>query len=1187
MYLKALELQGFKSFADKTVLTFDRMMSAVVGPNGSGKSNIADAIRWVLGEQSTRTLRGAKMEDVIFGGSEKRAPVGFAEVSLILDNSDSALPINAAEVMVTRRYYRSGESEYYINRSQVRLRDIHELFMDTGLGRDGYSIGQGRIDEILSVKSGDRREIFEEAAGISKFRYRKEEAERKLDATRQNMLRVSDKLAELDMTVGPLKEQAETAKKYLVLRDELRVTEVSLWMAQLAQLAETSRKSKEDFETVSSQYDAEKIKLEEIYASGEKLAGEMRDADLVLEEVRTRLSEAEALEREATGEAELAESRANGHAENIARLERELEESAGREKSLETQIAEREARMVEVSGILENAEKELGGMNDKLAKLAEQADFVNDRAAALELLLRENADRASALAVELSASESSAAELAARAETLASQIAAGEIALDGMKNALEAKRGELVKLREEKTSLSNVINGYELRLASRRKKLEAARERSQKISVERSSVESRAKLLRDMERDYEGFGRAVKLVMRERGRLKGIHGTLSELIEVDDRYTVAVETALGQALQNVVVETEEDGKAAVSYLKRCDGGRATFMPVSAMRGRALDEKLDGERGFVGLASDLVSCDGRYSGIVLYSLGRTAVAQDMDCAVEISRRHGRRFRIVTLDGQVVNAGGSMTGGSLARGTGVLSRANELKRLEEELETFGKRAEDAASELREAEREVTASEYEAEVAAAELREKEQSILRAEGEEKMLAARLEDARAAADSASDELASHEERRAGIDAKTEELRTEMAELAEKRGQLESRLSELSGSRSEMGVERNRLAERMSELRERRSGAASELEALRFGVAELRRVSENYGGDRERRMAQIAELRSQVEAEKVAARSSRELAVRRAENCVRLRDEITGLTAKRMSLEAERNSANRELQERNSVLLNLERERGRLESRVSEAAMEEKQITDRLWENYELTVITAGDVAQEVSSVQSARSKANSIKREMNALGQVNVGAIDEYARISERYEFLGSQYNDIAKAAGELEDIISEITGKMKEVFAVEFARINDTFSETFVEIFGGGHARLELEDEDDILNCGIEIRVQPPGKSLKTITLLSGGEKAFVAIALYFAILKVRPTPFCVLDEVDTALDDINVRRFAEYMGGIQSGTQFILITHKRGTMEQCDVLDGVTMPSPGVSKVLALNMNDVERELGMKLK
>jgi len=1188
VYLKSLELQGFKSFADKTVLTFDRAMSAVVGPNGSGKSNIADAIRWVLGEQSTRTLRGAKMEDVIFGGTEKRAQVGFAEVSLILDNSDGALAIDAAEVMVTRRYYRSGESEYFINRAHARLRDIHELFMDTGLGRDGYSIiGQGRIDEILSVKSGDRREIFEEAAGISKFRYRKEEAQRKLDATRQNLLRVSDKLSELELTVGPLKEQAETARKYLALRDELRVTEVSLWLAQLERLAQTSEKTKADFAAANAQYESDKAALDGIYSRSEELASSMHELDIELEQLRAQLAAAEALEREAAGEMELAESRAAGYDENVERIRREMAEQQGREQSLAEQIAERENRIVEVEEELAKADRELSELSAELADLAERADAIAERADAINALVAENTARVSELAVERSSLESASAELEARSSSISEQLSEREKILSNIESDLEAKKKELNGLREEKVSLGNVINGYELRLASRRKKLDGLRETAQKLSVERSALESRAKVLSDMERDYEGFGRAVKIVMRDRDRIGGIHGTLSELITVEDEYAIAVETALGQSLQNIVVESDENGKAAVNYLKRCDGGRATFMPLSTMRGRALDEKLAGERGFVGIASDLVHCDARYRNIILYSLGRTVVAENMDSAIAISRRHSQRFRIVTLDGQVINSGGSITGGSLARGTGVLSRANELKRLEVELDELRAKQEKETADLRAVEREVNAAEYENDVARNELREAEENILRAEGEYNTLAAQLESVKQAAEAAEHELGENKARLEKIAARTAEIAAENERLAGERASLDEKLAELGETSSGIGGERGTLAERMSALRESRSGGISELETLRAGTEELRRVSENYGGDRERREAQIAELSASAAAERTLAEEKRTLAAERGEVCTKLRGELAARTSRKLALEAERTASDRELQDKNTALLNLERERGRLESKVSEAAIEERQLVDKLWESYELTVITAEEVAREIASISAAKNRASSLKREMNALGEVNVGAIDEYARISERYEFLSGQYADISGAAGELEGIIDEITGKMKEVFAVEFKRINETFASTFTEIFGGGSARLELEDENDILNCGIEIRVQPPGKSLKTITLLSGGEKAFVAIALYFAILKVRPTPFCVLDEVDTALDDVNVRRFAEYMGSIDAGTQFILITHKRGTMEQCDILYGVTMPTPGVSRVLALNMNDVERELGVKLK
>ncbi len=1188
MYLKSLEMQGFKSFADKTVLTFDRAMSAVVGPNGSGKSNIADAIRWVLGEQSTRTLRGSRMEDVIFGGTERRGQVGFAEVSLILDNGDGALPIDSAEVMVTRRYYRSGESEYYINRSAVRLRDIHELFMDTGLGRDGYSIiGQGRIDEILSAKSGDRREIFEEAAGISKYRYRKEEAERKLAATNQNLLRVSDKLGELELTVGPLKEQAETAKKYLNLRDELRIIEISLWTAQLARLAETSAKTKNDFAAINEEYEMNHAALDEIYTRSEKLAEEMRACDVDLEHRRASLGEAEVLQREAVGEAELAESRAAGHAESAARIRREMGEQAEREQSLESQIAERESRAAEAEGERDAAETELSDLSEKIAALASEAGALEERADALEAMAAETADALAASAVELSALETAKSELEARTEQLAAQLASREELTKGFTQSLADKDRELEALAEEKQSLQNVIGGYELRLKTRRQRLEKLQETDRKRNEERSALLSRVTLLREMQREYEGFGKAVRTVMHERDRFGGVYGTLAELIEVDDDYTVAVETALGGALQNIVVDTPETARSAMDYLKRTDGGRATFLPVSVMRGSSLNENLSGEPGFIGIASDLVRSDQRYRGILLYSLGRTAVARDVTSAIAISKKHSQRFRIVTLDGQVVNAGGSMTGGSLARSTGILSRANELSRLEGELSSLEEQIKKSSEELRTTERDVNAASYESDVARDELRAAEEKILRAEGERSTIAAQLESVTAAADAAEAERQENARRIAELGAELAAKEERRRVLTEKQQEIAAKLSELRDDRSGLGGRRGELTERMQSLREARMAAAAEAETLRSSVAELRRLSESYGGDRARREAEIRDYEQAEARERALAVEKRKLAQERDARCTEIRDGITEATAKRMSLEAERTASDRELQEKNSLLLKLERERGRLEQKVSEATIEERQIADKLWESYELTPVTAADLAREITSITAARTKANGLKREMSALGEVNVGAIEEYARISERYEFLSSQYKDISGAAEELQKIIGEITGKMKEVFAVEFRRINESFGETFTEIFGGGKASLSLEDEEDILNCGIEIKVQPPGKALKTITLLSGGEKAFVAIALYFAILKVRPTPFCVLDEVDTALDDINVRRFADYMCNMDGSTQFILVTHKRGTMERCDVLYGVTMPTPGVSRVLALDMHEVERELGIRLK
>ena len=733
MYLKALEVQGFKSFPDKTVLNFGEDITAIVGPNGSGKSNISDAIRWVMGEQSSKALRGGKMEDVIFGGTEKRAPVGFAQVTLVLDNTGHLFPsMDESEVAVTRRYYRSGESEYYINRQSVRLKDMTELFMDTGMGREGYSIvGQGRVDEILSTKSTDRREIFEEAAGISKYRHRKEEAERKLERTEENLVRINDKIAELELQVEPLRMQAETAKKYLVLRDEMRLLEISLWLEQLEKIRAGAIKTLSDYENAVRQKEEAQGAVEALYAAAEEHAAQMRDKDVEAEGVRFQMMQREA---DANGlENAVAVLRANiqNNLENRDRIRRELEQQEGRADSIGAQIAERKERLEALVGELDA----LAELSAKQGEAEETARSAGTLAGELEELRRkeavENASASEARAL-LSALAAAAQELLDRDEAVHQELSAGEERVRQLQEGRDAAQKELAQAREDRDSLQNVLNGYGLRLESRRKKAKEAEERHVKLQMEENALHSRIHMLSEMEKLYEGYSKAVKLVMGEarRGQLKGVHGPVAGLLHVPDHCTVAIETALGGAMQHIVVEREEDGKAAIQYLKRRDGGRSTFLPLSTIRPSDFrDQGVRREAGFVGLGDELVQFDPRYQRIFSNLLGRTVVAEDMDAAIAMARKYGHRFKIVTLDGQVLNPGGSMTGGSASRSAGILSRANELERLNRQRAGVEEQRAAAAQAMEEARREATAAAYEVETAQAQQRQHEDAILKLE--------------------------------------------------------------------------------------------------------------------------------------------------------------------------------------------------------------------------------------------------------------------------------------------------------------------------------------------------------------------------------------------------------------------------------------------------------------------------
>ena len=1189
MYLKALEIQGFKSFPDKTVLTFGEDITAIVGPNGSGKSNISDAIRWVMGEQSTKALRGGKMEDVIFGGTAVRRQQGFAEVSLVLDNTDHIFPLEESEVMVTRRYYRSGESEYYINRRSVRLKDVNELFMDTGLGREGYSIiGQGRIDEILSAKSADRREVFEEAAGISRYRHRKEEAERKLERTQENLVRITDKIDELELQVEPLRTQSEKAKKFLVLRDELRGLEISLWLEQLEKLRAGAIKTAADFEAAARQKDEVQREVDALYAAAEDYAAQMRDKDVEAEGIRFQMMQRQA---DASGlENDIAVLKANiqNNLENRERVQRELEQQEGRAGSVSAQIAQRRARLEELQAQDEALREELAA---RQAQADEAARSAGTLAAELEELRRkeavEHASAADAKAL-LSALAAAAQELLDRDESLRQELSAGEERLAAARAARQEAADALDRAREERDSLQNVINGYALRLESRRKKAKEAQERQVKLQMEENALQSRIHMLSEMEKMYEGYSKAVKLVMGEarRGQLRGVHGPVAGLLHVPDAYAVAIETALGGAMQHIVVDSEADGKAAIQYLKRRDGGRSTFLPLTSIRPSEFrDHGVEREPGFVGLGDGLIEFDPRYEKVFSNLLGRTVVAEDLDRAIAMARKYGYRFRIVTLDGQVLNPGGSMTGGSASRSAGILSRANELERLGQQYAALTEQRAAADKAAEEAGREAAAAEYQMETAQAQQRQHEDSILQLGERLGHLESQLAELERQREGQKAELEGLQARSAQTEADTQAARQRIEALEGSAAALRAEAEGKAKGQTDLQARTGAIGEAIAELNVRLAALEAERQTSEKSLAELESLRQDLRGDRAERQRLLdgyLEKNAGLEAE-IGEKERQLQAVRReAEE----RQAAAGrLNEEKLALEAQRNRADKQAREKNDERIRLEREVSILEQKKSAAALEEKNLLDKLWETYELSHEAARAQRVELESVPKAQRRVGELKKAISGLGNINLDAIDEFQRVNERYTYLTDQRDDVLTSKKELEGIIADITAEMKNIFSTQFAILNDAFQQTFVELFGGGRAALELEDPDDILGCGIEIRVQPPGKALKVLSLLSGGEKAFVAIALYFAILKVRPTPFCVMDEIEAALDDVNVVRFARYMRQMSEKTQFIVITHRRGTMEEADVLYGVTMQEQGVSRLLTINLNDVEKELHIK--
>ncbi|MBR2048333.1 MAG: chromosome segregation protein SMC [Oscillospiraceae bacterium] len=1188
MYLKSLEVQGFKSFPDKTLIRFGDDITAIVGPNGSGKSNISDAILWVMGEQSSKTLRGAKMEDVIFGGTQKRPAVGFAEATLTLDNGDRALPFDADEVMVTRRYYRSGDSEFYINKQSARLRDIHEMFMDTGLGREGYSnIGQGRIDEILSLKSGDRREIFEEAAGISKYRHRKEETERKLAHTEDNLLRIGDKVSELELQLEPLKVQSEKAKKYLDLKEELQGVEVAVWLDSLQRLSAAAKKAEEDHASAAKVLQQAQDDLDSLYHQAQLLGEELRHRDGQLEAVRQEHNMLEAAHQQMDGQMAVLQSNLDNNRANVARFEEELNDQQTRSGGINAQITQSRERMEQIDQQLALDQQNLTQRQGELSAMTASAQGYTRRFLELRSAQTDLAARIAAAQAEIKTLTEAIAQSEARSEQLNEDINAGNGRRRDAQIALNACRTTLADAREQVSTAKNTISGYQLRQSARAKRRDELAETLRSITGQLDGVGAKLRVFRAMERDYESYQKSVKLVMREaeRGGLRNIHGPVSRLIRTEDEFTVAMEIALGGAMQQIVVDSEADGKAAISYLKRTGGGRATFLPLSAISGRVLQEQgLEHCRGFVGIASDLVKSEGRYRPIVENLLGRTVIAENIDCAIAMARQYRNRFKIVTLDGQVMNPGGSMTGGSVNRESGILTRANELEKLALQEQKLQQSKQSAETDLREAQRLVGEVEYQLQTAGEELRSAEDQVLRLQGQEKQYEILLQAVEEAGQSASREQASlsgrlnaDRQRLAGQQAKLEIYEQQLAEN-------KISLSALEGQESEAAKASEALTGQITALKTGIAALEAEREAARTHISDLEQLSAALEGDRQQKLLVVASMKEEIQKTGMEIQALR---LRQQENRAKA-DEAKGrleeILRLRANTEANKTRTERESQEKSKDILNMDRACSLLEQKKLSAQMEERIIIDKLWDTYELTPGTAPAKRGQIESVTAGNRRIAELKRKLSALGTPNLGAIEEYARVNERYTYLAEQRDDVLTSKRELESIIRNITTEMTSIFVEEFRKIDHYFGKTFEEMFGGGRGQLILEDPQNPLTCGIEIRVQPPGKQVKTITLLSGGEKAFVAIALYFAILKVRPTPFCMLDEIDAALDDRNVERFASYLHNLSKKTQFIVITHRRGTMEASDVLYGVTMQEQGISKLLRLDLNQMEEYLGI---
>ena len=1183
MFLKALEIQGFKSFPDRTRITVGKGITAVVGPNGSGKSNISDAIRWVLGETSAKQLRGGgKMENVIFGGTQQRGAMGFASVSLVVDNTDRRIDVDNDEVTIGRKYYRSGDSEYSVNGQNVRLKDIYELFLDTGLGRDGYSvIGQGRIAEIVGAKSNERREIFEEASGIAKYRYRKNEAERRLASAEENLVRLRDILGELEERVGPLERESKKAKQYLELAERRKGLEVTLWVDTVQKARDTVREQQRKIEIAGADYARAGREIEAIDAETESTRAEIEH--LITEADRCN-AEIRAITEEIAG----ADSR-------IAVLENDIAHNDATIASLKEEIGQsglgREAIAAEVRGHGEGiaaCERQAAAYAARTGELEALLEELQNRSAASGERRGVVTGRLNAMAARITDLKVAAAGAASSVEAAKKRLAAAES--EGAANAaltrdLEEQKAEtdafLQDAVERLTRLENIKGGLTLKVESRRGALAQADENEQKLLRAIEAARQRIAMLKDLERNMDGFQSSVKAVMKAAAnrRLRGITGPVSTILSVKPGYEVAIETALGFALQNIVVENETAAKAAMAFLRDERAGRATFLPLDTVKPGSFNGRLP--EGAV-LASSLVTYDEKYANIVSSLLGRIVVVDDINEASRTARALDYRNRVVTVDGQVVNAGGSFTGGSVSRSAGLFSRKQEIDELKKKVEALEKQRDAAEEKTDRAKAEVDALSAELTATESEAITAGGDKIRGEVESGRIAAALSQARAAGEMLSAERAQLAAQIAASEKAGADAAAEMEVLTRDSAALEEDLRAISGSDDTFLETRTRLADELSDLKLKALAAQKDIESHRAAIAQLEsRTDESDARARqlaaniETLTAQNAERAAQIETIRAAIAGSRNEIEKREEakaGAVRRRMEkeggITQQTARVRKITDEREALGREI--------------ARLTEQKEQKDAEYEQTVAKLWEEYELTLSAAQELCVPFESGAELRRQVSEVRGKIKALGNVNVSAIEEYAEVSQRYEFLRAQVGDVETSKAELQKLIAGLSDEMRAMFSESFAAINRNFGRIFAELFGGGTARLYLEDEADVLGSGISIEVAPPGKIIRNLSALSGGEQALVAISIYFAIFGVNPAPFCVLDEIEAALDDVNVTRFAQYLRRISSETQFIVITHRRGTMEEADVLYGVTMQEDGVSKVLKLDLEHVDASL-----
>lgn len=1186
MLLKRLELQGFKSFADKTILDFDGGVTAVVGPNGSGKSNISDAVRWVMGEMSAKSLRGANMQDVIFSGTETRKAVNYAEVSMVLDNSEHIFPVDFEEVIVTRRVFRSGESVYQINRANCRLKDIHEMFMDTGLGRDGYSmIGQGNVSQILSTKAEDRRSLFEEAAGVSKYKYRKEEASRKLLGVEENLVRINDIATELESQLAPLERQSEKARKYLVVYDEMRKLDVNLSLRGL-------EKNRNQFDEADSLYKSVEEELNELKKKESKteeeiniLYSQSRQKDEEQNIKNKELMENETKSMACVNEISMAENDIKNNCEMMQRIDREIEAAIERNDERTTQIETIKKEIEEKESQAKMLLRKLNLMHESDVDISEKQAVLHDEIEDSKRKIIEKMNEISVEKAELTGLETSRKNFIERRDILEKEIYGFKQGIEETKEEISRNQREAENKREKLEKMRKSLLMSKERADLVKADIEKNGLELNRINVDYNSKSSKRRILEDMENDYEGYARSVKAVLKA-NELKhlSIYGTVANLLEVEKKYVTAIETAIGGSLQNIIVQDESDAKEAIAYLRNSRAGRATFLPVSSVKGRIIEnvESVKKANGYIGLASELVKYNIKYDGIFKNLLGRVVVVDNIDNAITLSRKFGYKFRVVTLLGDVLNAGGSMSGGSTGKTGGFLSRAAEIKDLTNELETL---------KIEILKRKEAQSKYQAQLQNLQgqinsytpiVREYENDLIKMESD-------LEHLRQSLDVSGDSHNSYtielEEIERQLLSSSDHIAKLLAEIRKNEG--EKQLFEESAARLEeeheaVSLHRDEQAKELMEHTMELAGLQRDIQSMNANIESLRseiefmqQTNKSKKEDKQRIYKVNDDLYKRINEKNKFIEELKILSDAIRKQLQSIDEQKADIVERLKKIQ----SANKDLTDR---LLNLQQEMSRLDNRRVKLDIERENTINRLWDDYELTVTAAEEIRTELENERDSSKRLSELKSQIRALGNVNMDSIEEYKNVKERFEFLTTQKKDLEVSKENLNKVIESMDELMEEHFSQQFDIINKSFEKVFKELFGGGHGRLYLSEPDNVLESGIEIEVQLPGKGLQSINLYSGGEKSFIAIALLFAILNVKPTPFCILDEIDAALDDVNVSRFATYLRNYLDDTQFIVITHRRGTMEAANILYGVTMQEKGVSKLLSLHIDDVDEDM-----